>query len=155
MKTRLGFSARGKVFAQLCQGQTSVLHEQRGGFSTRTTSDTRSLSRASPASFGRLLLLTQHHQRHLPLSHKGKPDPPAPGTARRGLGEELSQEEPLAKGFYCVLLRPPKRFKHKLQGGGLCSVPGWSRRQDQPGPDTARTERIKASHGGVLPPSLV
>lgn len=71
-----------------------------GRFSSKTTSDTRSLSRASPASFGLLLLLTQHHQRYLPLSHKGKPDPPTHGTARSGLGAELAQ------GFYCVLPRP-------------------------------------------------
>lgn len=37
--------------------------------------------------------------------------------ACRGLGEELSQEELLAEGFYCVLLRPPRRFRHKLQAG--------------------------------------
>lgn len=84
MKASLGFLARGKGFAQLCQGQTSVLHERRGGFSSRTTSDTRSLSRASPASLGLLLLLTQHHQRHLPLGHKGKPDPPTPGAEGMG-----------------------------------------------------------------------
>lgn len=64
-------------------------------------------SRVSPTSFGLLVLLTQHHQRHLPHSSQGETQSSNSSSShskhRGDLEEKKGQKEPKWERFFCTL----------------------------------------------------